>query len=1006
MGFISKIRTPSNSTYELKYGVYPVNGTQTSATNVWTGNIDVASLYDGLTIAYYLPYAGTATGATLNLTLNNNQKTGAVPIYYTGNTANTNMYGAGSTILLTYWSAGSISIDGTATTTASWRRADYNTNSTYSNASLGNGYGTCATAAATTAKVVTLSSYSLVINGFVSVKFTYDVPASATLNINSKGAKSIKYKGENISANIIKGGDTATFVYDGTNYHLIAIDKQAVEIPTAAEVGAVPTSRTVNGKALSSDISLTASDVGALPSSTTIPTATTTTPKMDGTASVGSETKWAKGDHVHPSDTSRVPTTRKVNNKALNSDITLTASDVGALPDDTEIPSKTSDLTNDSGFINSPNIPYLTCATAAATAAKTTTLVIGTFTSDDLVAGAQVLVNFTYENGVANPTLSVNGTTAKSIKRYGTTAPSTSAASSWNAGAVVLFIYDGTYWQMEAWENTTYTTITSAEVTAGTSTSSRLVTPALLKTAVQTFADENVIETVKVNGVALTPDSDKAVDIIETDPTVPAWAKASTKPTYTAAEVGAVPTTRKVNNKELSSNITLSASDVSAVPITRKVNNKALSTDITLTASDVSAVATSAVGAASGVAPLNSSSKIDSTYLPSYVDDVIEGYYYNSKFYTTSAHTTEIPGESGKIFVDLTTNKTYRYSGTTFTEISQGSVVTVTRNLTSGTKVGTITVDGTGTDLYAPTNTDTWRAVQVNGTQVLGTSTSTNALNLKDGTNIGLSNSSGTVTFNHGTSGATAGSYGSATQVPSITVDAQGHVTAVSNTTITGVTPASHSHGNITNGGDITSASVTIANKDAIVINDDSASKLANGPVFDGSTTTKALTPKGTWETFLQSHQSLAGYVPTSRTINSKALTSDITLTASDVGAASSTHTHTTTIAAGGTSQLNLSANTAYTLTSGGTTYVFKTPADSDTKNTTGSTDTSSEIYLVGATTQAANPQTYSHDTARVRANGMVASSGYEFATASAMGTTKATMVYDSTIEAIAFQFA
>ena len=148
-----------------------------------------------------------------------------------------------------------------------------------------------------------------------------------------------------------------------------------------------------------------------------------------------------------------------------------------------------------------------------------------------------------------------------------------------------------------------------------------------------------------------------------------------------------------------------------------------------------------------------------------------------------------------------------------------------------------------------------------------------------------------------------------------------------------------------------------------------------------------------------------APYVPTTRKINNKALSSDITLTASDVGAATSGHTHTTTIAAGGTSQLNLSANTAYTLTAGGTTYVFKTPADSDTKNSAGSTDTSSEIYLVGATSQAANPQTYSHDTARVRANGMVASSGYEFATASAMGTTKATMVYDSTLEAIAFQF-
>ena len=50
----------------------------------------------------------------------------------------------------------------------------------------------------------------------------------------------------------------------------------------------------------------------------------------------------------------------------------------------------------------------------------------------------------------------------------------------------------------------------------------------------------------------------------ETDPTVPSWAKASTKPSYTASEVGAVPTTRKVNNKALSSDVTLDASDVGA----------------------------------------------------------------------------------------------------------------------------------------------------------------------------------------------------------------------------------------------------------------------------------------------------------------------------------------------------------------------------------------------------------------------------------------------------------
>ena len=52
-------------------------------------------------------------------------------------------------------------------------------------------------------------------------------------------------------------------------------------------------------------VSLTASDVGALPDSTVIPSAATATPLVDGTAAIGSSSKYAKEDHVHPTDTSR-----------------------------------------------------------------------------------------------------------------------------------------------------------------------------------------------------------------------------------------------------------------------------------------------------------------------------------------------------------------------------------------------------------------------------------------------------------------------------------------------------------------------------------------------------------------------------------------------------------------------------------------------------------------------------------------------------------------------------
>ena len=52
--------------------------------------------------------------------------------------------------------------------------------------------------------------------------------------------------------------------------------------------------------------------------------AATANPLMDGTAAVGNSTKYAKQDHVHPSDTSKVPTTRKVNGQPLSADVTIT----------------------------------------------------------------------------------------------------------------------------------------------------------------------------------------------------------------------------------------------------------------------------------------------------------------------------------------------------------------------------------------------------------------------------------------------------------------------------------------------------------------------------------------------------------------------------------------------------------------------------------------------------------------------------------------------------------
>ena len=104
------------------------------------------------------------------------------------------------------------------------------------------GVAYCTTAAATAAKTATLSNYALYIGGIVSVWFQYNVPANATLNINSKGDIQIRLRTTSstsvqISANYIHAGDTATFIYDGKYYQLIGLntDERVTAINTSDE---------------------------------------------------------------------------------------------------------------------------------------------------------------------------------------------------------------------------------------------------------------------------------------------------------------------------------------------------------------------------------------------------------------------------------------------------------------------------------------------------------------------------------------------------------------------------------------------------------------------------------------------------------------------------------------------------------------------------------------------------------------------------------------------------
>lgn len=159
-------------------------------------------------------FSNANTATSPNLKLGDN----AYPIYWHG----TNIASS------QYWQAGAV-LDFVLTQQSGnyvWELIGIakDNNTTYTNAAQGQGYGTCATAAATAAKVVTMSNYTLSTGGIVAVKFTYAVPASATMNINSKGAKPIYFMGAAITANVIRAGDTVTFIYDGTNYHVLSTD--------------------------------------------------------------------------------------------------------------------------------------------------------------------------------------------------------------------------------------------------------------------------------------------------------------------------------------------------------------------------------------------------------------------------------------------------------------------------------------------------------------------------------------------------------------------------------------------------------------------------------------------------------------------------------------------------------------------------------------------------------------------------------------------------------------
>lgn len=258
---------------------------------------------------------------------------------------------------------------------------------------------------------------------------------------------------------------------------------------------------------------------------------------------------------------------------------------------------------------------------------------------------------------------------------------------------------------------------------------------------------------------------------------------------------------------------------------------------------------------------------------------------------------------SGNLSIATTTNHTHAAATTSANGFMSSSdkskldgiatgadAVSFSRSLTSGTKIGTITINGTGTDLYAPTNTDThWTT----GLKVGASNTATANAAASNGSvylNV-LDNS--TVRDSHKIVGSGA---------TSVTSDANGVI--------------------------------TISSTDNNTTYSAGAGLTLSGTQFEHS---NSITP-GTVEGDA-----------------SKTLTFGGTFTIPTITYDAQGH-----ITGKGTTTMTMPAN-----------------PNTDTKNTAGSSNTSSKIFLVGATSQASNTTTYSHDTTYVDDDEVLVSSAF-----------------------------
>ena len=670
----------------------------------------------------------------------------------------------------------------------------------------------------------------------------------------------------------------------------------------------------------------------------------------------------ATSDHTH---SNYVPTSRTINSKALTGNITLSASDVGALPDSTAIPSKTSDLTNDSGFITG-------VAWGDVTGKPTT------FTPSSHNQASSTI------NALTSYSKSVSG---------GTGALSTSDTLN-KALAKLENALDG----KQGTVSDISTIRSNAEAGAGAAT---------------TIAGYGDIVTHNASEFA---------------------GASHTHSNY-------VPTSRTINSKALTDNISLTASDVGAAASSH-THTKSQITDfptiptITDTYSATSsngmsgkAVASAISGKANSATSL-SGYGITDAYTKTEIDGMVSAgmHYKGSKTSYSNLPTTG--NQTGDLWNVTDTGANYAWNGTGWDKMSENidlsGYVPTSRTINSKALTGNISL--TASDVGAATSDHTH-------SNYVPTSRTINSKAL-----------TGNITL----SASDVGALPDSTSIPSKTSDLtndSGFITGVAWGDVTGkpstFAPSSHNQASSTinaltnysksvSGGTGALATSDTLNKALAKLENALDGKQASGSYAAASHThTKSeITDFPTIPTITDTYSSTSsngmsgkavasaisgvtcssigaatsdhthsGYVPTSRTINSKALSANITLTASDVGAAASDHTHSgyvptsrTINSKALTGNITLSASDVGALPDS-TTIPSKTSdltndsgfitSYTDTKNTAGTTNkTGTKMFLAAATSQGANPQTFSNSGCYIGTDDCLYSNGTKVLTA------------------------